>query len=47
MYPYGLNEEDLFVRLELNTSKKVILSTGDTNATYKFSDISLDFDADF
>ena len=47
MYPYGLNKENLFVRLELNTSEKVILSTGDTNATYKLSDISLDYDAIF
>ena len=31
---YGL-EEDLIVRLELNSSKKVILCTGDTSATYK------------
>ena len=47
VYPYGLNKEDLFVRFELNTSEKVILSTGDTNATYKLSDISLDYDAIF
>ena len=47
MYPYGLNKEDLFVRLELNSSEKVILCTGDTNATYKLSDISLEYDAIF
>ena len=35
MYPYGLNKEDLFVRLELSTSEKIILCTGDTNATYR------------
>ena len=35
VYPYGLKEE------------KVILCTGDTNATYKLSDISLEFDAIF
>ena len=32
VYPYGLNE-DLIVRLELNSSEKVILCTGDTSAT--------------
>ena len=47
MNPYGLNKEDLFVRLELNTSEKIILCTGDTNGTYKLSDISLDYDAIF
>ena len=29
VYPYGL-KEDLIVRLELNSSEKVILCTGDT-----------------
>ena len=47
MYPYGLNKEDLFVRLELNSAEKVILWAGDTNATYKLSDISLEYDAIF
>ena len=46
MYPYGL-KEDLIVRLELNSSEKVILCTGDTSATYKLSDISLEYDAIF
>ena len=46
VYPYGL-EEDLIVRLELNSAEKVILCTGDTNATYKLSDISLDYDSIF
>ena len=46
VYPYGLRE-DLIVRLELNSSEKVLLCTGDTNATYKFSDISLEYDAIF
>ena len=46
VYPYGL-KEDLIVRLELNSSEKVILCTGDTNATYKLSDISLEYDAIF
>ena len=43
VYPYGL-KEDLIVRLELNYSEKVILCTG---ATYKLSDISLEYDAIF
>ena len=38
---------DLIVRLELNSSEKVILCTGDTSATYKLSDISLEYDAIF
>ena len=46
MYPYGLKEY-LIVRLELNSAEKVILCTGDTNATYKLSDISLEYDAIF
>ena len=46
MYPYGL-KEDLIVRLELNSSEKVILCTGDTNARYELSDISLGYDAIF
>ena len=46
LYPYGL-KEDLIVRLELNSSEKVILCTGDTSATYKLSDISLEYDAIF
>ena len=46
VYPYVL-KEDLIVRFELNSSEKVILCTGDTRATYKFSDISLEYDAIF
>ena len=46
MYPYGL-EEDFIVKLELNSSKKVILCTGDTSATYKLSDFSFEYDANF
>ena len=46
VYPHGL-EEDLIVRLELNSSEKVILCTGDTSATYKLSDILLEYDAIF
>ena len=34
VYPYGL-KEDLIVRLELNSSGKVVLCTRDTSATYK------------
>ena len=41
VYPHGL-KEDLFFRLELSSSEKVILCTGDTSATYKFSYISLE-----
>ena len=46
MYPYGF-KEDLIVRLGLNLSGKVILCTGDTSATYKLSDILLEYDAIF
>ena len=46
VYPYGL-KEDLIVRLELNSSEKLILCTGDTDATYKLSDISLEYDVIF
>ena len=46
VYPYGL-KEDLIVRLELNSAQKLILCTGDTSATYKLSDISLEYDAYF
>ena len=44
VYPYGL-KEDLIIRLELNFSEKVILCTGDISATYKLSDILLEYDA--
>ena len=46
VYPYEL-KENLFVRLELNASEKVILCTGDAAATYKLSEISLEYDAIF
>ena len=46
VYPYGL-KEDLIVRLELNSSEKVTLCTGDTSATYKLSDVSLEYNAIF
>ena len=45
-YPYG-HKEDLIASLELNSSEKVILCTGDTSATYKLSDIPLEYDAIF
>ena len=37
----------MIVRLELNSPERVILWTGDTSATYKLSDISLEYDAIF
>ena len=37
----------MIVRLELNSSEKVILCTGDTSATYKLSGISWQYDAIF
>ena len=46
VYPYGL-KENLTVRVELNSSEKVILFNGDTTATYKLSDISLEYDTKF
>ena len=46
VYPYGLKER-LIVRIELNSSEKVILCTGDSPATYKLSDIFLEYDAIF
>ena len=46
VYPYGL-KKDLIVRLELNSSENVLLCTGDTSATYKLSDIWLEYDAIF
>ena len=42
VYPYGL-EQRLFIRIELNSAKNLLLCTGDTNATYKLSDISLEY----
>ena len=46
MYPYGLKER-LIVRIELNSAEKVTLCTGETNATYELSEISLEYDAIF
>ena len=47
MYPYGFEKQHLIVRIELNSPEKVILCTGDTSATYKLSDISIEYDAIF
>ena len=44
--PYDL-KECLFIRLELNSAGKVLLCMGDTNATYKISDIYLEYEAIF
>ena len=41
------HKEDLIVRLELNSPEEVILCSGETAATYKFSDICLEYDAIF
>ena len=46
VYPYRLKER-FFISLELNPAGKGVLCTGDTNATYKLSDISLKYDAIF
>ena len=45
--PNRWSEKELLVRFELNSSEKVILCTGDTSATYRFSDILLEYDAIF
>ena len=46
IYSYGLKER-LMVRLELNSAEKTILCTGDTNAIYKLSGSSLEYDGIF
>ena len=46
MYSYGLRES-LIVGIELNSSEKGILCSGDNAATCKLSDISLEYDAIF
>ena len=46
VYPYDLKER-LIVRIELNSRGNKILCTGDASATYKLSDISLEYDAIF
>ena len=45
-YPYRL-KENLIVKLELNSSEKVILCCGDSAVTYKLSNISIEYDAIF
>ena len=45
-YAYGLRE-DLIARLELNSAEKILLASCDTAATYKISDIALEYDAIF
>ena len=45
-YPYGLRE-GLIARLELNSAEKILLASGDTAATYKISNIALEYDAIF
>ena len=46
VYPYWL-KEDLIVRLELDSPEKVVLCSGDPAATYKLSDISIEYDTIF
>ena len=46
VYPYG-PKEDLIVRLELNSSEKLILCTGDTSTTCELSEILLEYDVIF
>ena len=46
IYSHGL-KEDLIVRIRKNSAGKIILCTGDTSATYKLSDILLEYDAIF
>ena len=41
VYPYGL-KEDLIVKLELNSSEKIVFCTRNTSAIYKLSDILLE-----
>ena len=45
-YPYDLHE-DLIAGLELTSAEKILLASGDTAATYKISDIVLEYDAIF
>ena len=43
VYPYDL-EQHMFIKIELNSTKNVLLWTGDTNETYKLSNIYLEDD---
>ena len=45
-YPYGLREA-LIARLELNSAEKILSASDDIAATYKISDIALEYDAIF
>ena len=42
-HPFSLSE-DMVVRITLAPASKVLLATGDTAATYKLTDICLEFD---
>ena len=44
--PYYLHKK-LFVTIELNKSKKVMLCSNDALATYTISDLALEYDADY
>ena len=46
IYPSGC-EEDLTIKIELNSAKEVVLCTGDTNTIYKISDNNLEYDGIF
>ena len=46
IYPSGC-EEDLTIKIELNSAKEVVLCAGDTNTIYKISDINLEYDGIF
>ena len=46
VHPYGLKER-LFIRINLNSAKTVLLCTGDTNAIYRISDFFLEYDTKF
>ena len=37
-------KDDLYITIQLNSPEKVLLATGDTNAKYKISDITLEYD---
>ena len=43
VYPYDL-EQHMFIKIELNSTKNVLLWTGDTKETYKLSNIYLEDD---
>ena len=41
--PYAL-KEDIYITIQLNSPEKVLLASGDVNAKYKISDITLEYD---